>query len=174
MIPLKLQDLLGHYRAEPWTPAEFASGERTVAAWNALATSAELDGVVLVVNPATGCYIGGTGNGGARPKGSKVGAPGSKHQLLMALDWYDPARAFMRWLLSYGLERAAALGMYFEHPQWTSSWVHGQVVAPGNGHARWNIFFAPYEDMVKNPPTCAALGEQRLAAVNDFDFKVVA
>lgn len=174
MVKLTLQDLLGHYRAEPWSPAELASGERTVAAWNSLGSAAEADGVVLPINPATGSSIGGTGNGGARPKGSKVGAPGSKHQLLMALDWFDPQRALMRWILSYGLERAASLGLYFEHPQWTRSWVHGQIVPPGDGFQRWSVFFVPYADLVANPPTCAALPEQRLAAVNDFEFKEAA
>lgn len=170
MTPLTLQNLLGPYGGEPWTPAELASGEHTVAAWNALAEAAELDGVIPLVNPATGCHIGGTGNGGARPKGSKVGAPGSKHQLLLALDWYDPHRAFMRWLLSRGLERAAALKMHFEHPQWTRSWAHGQIVPPGSG-AR---IFVPYADLVKNPPTCAALAGQEAANVSVFEFKEAA
>lgn len=139
-----------------------------------LAGAAERDGVVLPINPATGTHIGGTGNGGARPKGSKVGAPGSKHQLLLALDWFDPQRALMRWLLSYGLERAQALGLYFEHPQWTRSWVHGQIVPPGDGLVRWQIFFVPYRDLAANPPTCAALPEQRLASVPEFAFKEAA
>jgi hypothetical protein len=174
MTPLTVKDLLGPYAAEPWSPAELASGGRTVQAWNELAGAAEADGVVLLINPATGCHIGGSGNGGARPKGSKVGAPGSMHQLLLALDWFDPQRALMRWILSYGLERATALGMYFEHPQWTRSWGHGQVVAPGEGLTRWNIFFIPYRDMLLNPPTCAALEEQAFAAVPAFPFKAAA
>jgi hypothetical protein len=125
---ITIEQLLGPWRGEPWTPAELASGEHVCQAWNALGAAAESEGVILQVNPATGCHIGGTGNGGARPKGSKVGAPGSKHQLLLALDFFDPQRALMRWILSRGLEKAAALGMYFEHPQWTHSWVHGQIL----------------------------------------------
>ena len=171
MTPVTLAQLLGRYGAEPWSEAEFASGRHLCLAWNTLASAAYGEGVILPINPATGCSIGGTGNGGARPKGSKVGAPGSKHQLLMALDWFDPQRALMRWLLSYGLERAAALGMYFEHPQWTRSWVHGQIVPPSDGLHRWGIVFVPYADLVKNPPTCAPLPEQRLAAINDFEFR---
>lgn len=171
---ITLQDLLGHYAGEPWSPAELASGEHTVRAGNALCSAAEADGVPLIINPATGCYIGGNGNGGARPKGSKVGAPGSKHQLLLALDLFDPQRAIMRWVLSYGLERAGALGLYLEHPQWTRSWTHIQIVPPGDGFQRWNIFFIPYTDIVANPPTCAPLPEQQLAAVNDFQFKEAA
>lgn len=174
MTPLTLANLLGPYAAEPWSPAELASGEHTVRAWNALGQAAEAEGVVLLINPATGCYISGTGNGGARPKGSTVGAPGSKHQLLLALDWFDPQRAFMRWLLAYGLGIAESLGMYFEHPQWTRSWVHGQIVAPGDGFTRWGIFFIPYSDMVKNPPTCAALPVQQAANVPEFPFKAAA
>lgn len=175
MTPLTLINLLGPYGAEPWSPAELASGDHTVRAWNSLGWAAESDGIVLPINPATGCHIGGTGNGGARPKGSKVGAPGSKHQLLLALDWFDPQRAFMRWVLSYGLERAASLGLYFEHPQWTRSWVHGQIVPPGDGFTRWGLVFLPYSDMVANPPTCAALPEQQLAAnCPTFEFKVAA
>lgn len=165
-----MQNLLGHYAGEPWTPAELASGEHTVAAWNTLGEAAELDGVVLLVNPATGCHIGGTGNGGARPKGSKVGAPGSKHQLLLALDWFDPQRKLMAWVLSQGLSRAEALGMHFEHPQWTRSWVHGQIVPPASGRR----FFVPYADLVANPPTCIALPEQEAANVPVFEFKEAA
>lgn len=171
---ITLKQLLGPYASEPWTSEELANGAKTVQVWNELEAAAANDGVELAINPATGSAIGGSGNGGARPKGSKVGAPGSKHQQLLALDRYDPKRAFMRWLLSYGLERAAALGMYFEHPQWTRSWVHGQPVPPGDGLQRWSIVFAPYADLVKNPPTCIALPEQRIAAVNDFEFKVAA
>ena len=174
MTPLTLANLLGPYAAEPWSPAELASGEHTVRAWNTLAEAAEAEGVILQVNPATDCYIGGTGNGGARPKGSKVGAPGSKHQLLLALDWFDPDRAFMTWLLAYGLGSAESLGMYFEHPQWTRSWLHGQIVPPGDGFTRWGIFFIPYIDMVKYPPTCAALPVQQAANVPEFPFGAAA
>ena len=174
MTPLTLEQLLGPYAAEPWSPAELASGVRTIEAWNALAAAAVADGLVLPINPSTGCHIGGNGNGGARPKGSKVGAPGSMHQLLLALDWFDPQRALMRWVLSYGLERAAALGMYFEHPQWTRSWVHGQIVPPGDGFERWNIVFVPYRDLVANPCTCVALPEQLAANVSEFEFKAAA
>lgn len=168
MIALTRANLLGPYAAEPWSPAELASGQHTVDAWNTLGAAAEQEGVILRVNPATGCYISGTGNGGARPKKSAVGAPASAHKLLMALDFFDPDRALMRWLLTYGLGIAANLNMYFEHPQWTRTWVHGQIVAPGDGLPRWNIFFAPYRDMVANPWTCAALPEQRAADVTIF------
>jgi len=171
---ISLQQLLGPYAGEPWTEAEIADGIQTVRVWNELEAAAAVDGVPAVINPATGSAIGGAGNGGARPKGSKVGATRSKHQYLQALDRFDPARAFMRWVLSYGLERAAALGMYFEHPQWTRSWVHGQILPPGDGFHRWGIFFVPYQDLVKNPPTCIALPEQQLALVQAFPFKATA
>lgn len=167
---LTLEQLLGPYSREPWTPDELAAGERTCAAWNLLLPHYEAGGGVLVVNPATGTLIGGTGNGGARPKGSKVGAAKSKHQYLLALDLYDPRRDFMRWLLAYGVEHAMGLGMYFEHPQWTRSWVHGQIVAPGDEFTRWGVFFCPYVDMVKNPVTCAALPGQSSANVQEFSF----
>jgi len=103
-----------------------------------------------------------------------VGAPGSKHQLLLALDWFDPQRALMRWILGYGLGLAEQLGMYFEHPQWTRSWVHGQIVPPGDGFTRWGIFFIPYADLIKYPPTCAALPVQQAANVPEFPVKEVA
>jgi hypothetical protein len=173
MNTITMRQLLGMYAAEPWSPAELASGEHLISAWNSLGAAAEAEGVPMVINPATASHIGGTGNGGARPKGSTIGAKGSKHQLLMALDWFDPTRAFMRWLLSYGLEKAGALGMYFEHPQWTHSWVHGQIVAPGDGFQRWNIFFIPYADLAANPATCAALPEQRFANVIEFPFNTM-
>lgn len=170
MTPITRAALLGPYTAEPWSEAEFANSDHVCTAWNSLALAAETEGLILLINPATGTHVGGNGNGGARPKGSKVGAPGSKHQLLLALDWYDPRRALMRWLLSRGLEKAAALGMHFEHPQWTRSWVHGQVVPPGSG-AR---IFVPYADLVKNPPTCIALPEQEAANVHAYEFKEAA
>lgn len=165
---ITLPQLLGPYAAAPWTQAELEQGERTVSAWNALLPHYEAYGGVLQVNPATGCMIGGQGNGGARPKGSTVGAPGSKHQQLLALDLFDPGREFMRWLLAWGLEHAIGYGMYFEHPQWTRSWVHGQIVPPGDGLQRWSIFFCPYADMVKNPVTCVALPGQTSANVPIF------
>lgn len=167
---ITLEHLLGPHSAEPWTPAELADGARTCAAWNDLCGAAERDGVPLDDSPLTGTAVSGP-NGGARPRGSKVGAPGSKHQRLQALDRFDPARALMRWLLSYGLERATALGLYFEHPQWTRTWVHAQVVAPGEGLTRWQTFFVPYADLAANPPTCAALPEQALAAVPAYPFE---
>lgn len=170
MTPLTLDNLLGPYAAEPWTPAELASGKDTVEAWNALNASAEADGVITHINPTTGCWIGGTGNGGARPKGSKVGAPGSKHQLLLALDRFDPQRSFMAWVLTRGLARAAAIGMWFEHPQFTRSWTHGQIVPPGSG----SRFFVPFADLVANPPTCSALPGQAEAGAKLFDFQKAA
>jgi hypothetical protein len=174
VTPLTIANLLGPYAREPWTLAEMRDGVRTVEQWNKLAALAAADGVPMPINPATKCHIGGTGNGGARPKGSTVGAPGSKHQQLLALDWYDPTREFMTWLLAYGLEHAMGFGMYFEHPQWTRSWAHGQIVPPGDGQHRWGIFFLPYKDMVKNPCTCVALPGQTSANVPVFDFKTAA
>lgn len=171
---ITFENLLGPHAGEPWTEEELDNGRRTVATWNVLEAAASADGVPLSENPATKSPIGGNGNGGARPHGSKVGAPGSTHQVLLALDRYDPTREFMKWLLSYGLERAAALGMYFEHPQWTRSWVHGQIIAPGDHLARWNIFFIPYADIAANPPTCIALPEQELAVVHEYPFGAVA
>lgn len=171
MIALIRSQLLGPYAAEPWTPGELASGDHLLVACNSLGAAAEDEGIIHRINPATGSYIGGSGNGGARPKGSLVGAPGSKHQQLLALDWFDPDRAYMRWLLSYGLERAAALGLYFEHPQWTRSWIHMQIVPPGDGLTRWNLFFLPYKDVMANPTTCGALLEQDLAGVPALAYK---
>lgn len=166
---ITLEHLLGAYAQEPWTPVELADGARTCAAWNDLCGAAETEGIELVDSPLTGTAISGP-NGGARPKGSNVGAPFTKHKLLQALDRHDPARALMRWLLSYGRERAEALGLYFEHPQWTKTWVHGQIIAPGDSLSRWQIFFVPYVDVTLNPPTCIALPEQELAAVPAYSF----
>lgn len=165
-----MANLLGPYVAEPWSPAELASGEHLLRAWNTLAPIAEAEGVPLLINPATGCYIGGTGNGGARPKGSKVGAPGSKHQLLLALDWFDPQRAFMSWLLENGIALAKSIGMWFEHPQFTKSWVHGQILPPGSG----TRFFVPFADLSANPPTCEPLPGQGAAGVRIFPFPLIA
>lgn len=83
-----------------------------------------------------------------------------------ALDRFDPARKLMRWILTHR-KVIEDLGLYFEHPQWTGGWVHGQRLPPHSGLR----FFVPYKDMEANPTTCVALPEQAQAAVRIFNFK---
>lgn len=169
---ITLMQYLGPYRDHPQMQSTvlLANAQLILAAANELDELARADGVRLEDNPVTGCPIAGSGNGGARPGDATVGAVLSAHKDLRALDRYDLRREYMRWLLSYGREHCERLNVYLEHPQWTRSWAHLQIGAPSDGLTRWNIVFVPYADLVKNPPTCIALHEQRLAGVPEYPF----
>ena len=80
------------------------------------------------------------------------------------------SRPLFTLLPDVGGEVARSLGIWFEHPQWTRSWLHCQIVPPASG----NRFFVPYADLVKNPPTCIALPEQAAANCPVFDFREAA
>ena len=147
------------------------NARQVIEAVNEFCSLAEADGVRLIDNSATGNAISGNGNGGARPQDTTVGAILSAHKDLRGLDRFDPVRALATWALSYGNDHAQRLGLYFEHPQWTRSWLHHQIGAPGDGLPRWNVWFVPYSDLTKNQPTCAALAVQRFAGVQEFPFK---
>lgn len=167
---ITLEQYLGPYKDHPQMQSTvlLANAEKIIAAMNQLCWFAEADGVELEDNPDTGNAIGGQGNGGARPHDATVGAPLSAHKTLTALDRYDLNRQLMRWALSSGWSRLAELGIYIEHPQWTRSWLHGQITPPAS-HAR---VFVPYSDLAKYPPTCAPLPEQySLAEVAEFSYR---
>lgn len=59
----------------------------------------------------------------------------------------------MRWILSLTPAQLATYGLWYEHPQWTRSWTHGQIAPPGSR----NRFFVPYSNIVANPATCEPL-----------------
>jgi len=170
--PITVEQYLGPYKDHPQMQSVVLLGNarQTVECVNEFCSLAEADGVELEDNPATGNAISGNGNGGARPSDTTVGAILSAHKDLRGLDRYDPRRALAKWALTYGNDHAQRLDLYFEHPQWTRSWLHNQWGAPGDGLTRWNVWFVPYADLVKNPPTCAALVEFATAGVSPYPF----
>lgn len=172
---ITLDHYLGPYKNHPQMQSArlLDHAHRIIEAMNELCSLAEADGIELEDNPYTGNAISGQGNGGARPSESTVGASKSAHKDLRGLDRYDPKRRFMRWLLSYGLDHCQRLDVYLEHPQWTRTWAHGQIGAPGDGLPRWTMVFVPYADLKKYPPTCKALSEQKVAGIPSFPFKEV-
>jgi len=166
--PITLADYFGQYKNHPAAQAVVIIRHATLllAAVNEYLGLAESDGVEIEEDPLTGNDISGTGNGGFRPPDCPVGSPLSSHKDGRGLDHKDVARDLTKWALTDGRVHAERLGLYFEHPQWTRSWLHSQIGAPLSG-AR---FYVPYTDMVKNPPTCAPLAEFAAAGVKVFPF----
>lgn len=70
---------------------------------------------------------------------------GSNHIKGLAADIHDEGGVLLEWVLQK-LDLMKSLGFYFENPNWTSTWVHFQCVAPHSGHR----FFVPNS----NPETC--------------------
>jgi len=136
---------------------------------NTVCLEAEGDGVILLDDPDTGTAIsgarGGNGSGGIRVPEVVSIATASPHYDGNAVDRVDAKRALMRWCLR-NVDVLVELGLYLEHPQWTSVWVHFQRVPPKSR----SRFFIPYRDMEKFPPTCMALPEQAFAGVTSFRF----
>lgn len=62
----------------------------------------------------------------------------SKHLAGAACDIYDPKKELAAWCLANEavLKR---IGLWCEHPDYTSNWVHFQIMAPGSGKR----FFIP-------------------------------
>lgn len=118
---------------------------------NALIEVMAREGVVLPINPHTGCELGGNGNGGFRPQDCPIGAARSSHKEAQGIDIFDPKRVGARWVLR-NEERVVALGLVaMEDPRWTPSWTHLQTrVVPGK------FCFIPSSA----PPLAAALPEQ--------------
>jgi len=152
MIPLTLTQYLGHYDDDRITPEVRANAERLLAIVNTALTAAEADGVQLHVNPHTGNYIGGSGNGGVRPPDSPVGAAKSGHKRGTAIDPYDPHRGLAAWSWK-NKARLELLGIRaMERPEWTPTWVHWQIEPVASG-----VFaFIPNS----SPPLTDALPEQ--------------
>lgn len=151
---ITIDQYFGRYGA---AHADFTQARQTNAAQllpvvNAVVAMAVADGVPLVANPATGCLISGSGNGGARPQACPIGAPHSSHKECLAVDIYDPQRLFARWCLQ-NKERIRSAGVRgMEDPRWTPTWTHLQVVMVKSG----NFVFVPDTSAPKAP----ALPEQ--------------
>lgn len=130
---ISLGEYLGPYKAHPdVTPAVLANASDLITRVNRIHQLAEKDGVVFHMNPATKSRISGTGNGGFRPRDTKVGMPLSTHKDGQGLDIYDPQRQFASWCV----EHATVLsehGLHMEDPRWTPTWVHLQSVPPRSG-----------------------------------------
>lgn len=157
MAPITLEDYFGPYwcKGED-TPAMRAAAFELLAAVNRALEAAIADGVALVLNPKTGSYVSGEGNGGFRGRASRVGPSGSKHRSAHAIDIYDPLRLFARWCLrnEARLREFGIAGM--ERPEWTPTWTHLQDLPVRSG--TW--CFVPSEA----PPLARALPEQDGAA----------
>lgn len=140
MIPVTVEQFFGPYLKHPGVTEEKrerAASYLVIA--NAGLQAAEDDGVVLQINPNTGCYIAGNGNGGWRPSDCLIGARNSAHKTEDAGDWFDPGeRDLCRWSLR-NREKLIEIGILaVENAQWTPGWAHWQRRAlPGH------FFFIP-------------------------------
>lgn len=143
------------------TPELEARADGLLLPVNALRAEAQAGGVVFHINPHTGTYISGNGNGGIRPTDSTVGAVDSNHKRGRALDQTDPTRLFASWCMAH-VDRLRDHGIYMEDPRWTvtiedgivvSAWVHWQDVPPRSG----KIIYIPSESppLADWPPTWA-------------------
>lgn len=62
----------------------------------------------------------------------------SKHLAGAACDIYDPKKELAHWCLT-NEDILKRIGLWCEHPDYTSNWVHFQIMAPGSGKR----FFIP-------------------------------
>lgn len=156
MIPLTVAQYLGPYADHPDATSEMRGrAARLLDVVNAALLVAEQDGVRLVVNPATGSYISGSGNGGFRSRDCPIGAASSTHKRAEGIDICDPRRELATWSLN-NEARLEALGIRaMEDPRWTPTWCHWQVVPVKSGR----FAFIPNS----SPPLAAALPGQVIA-----------
>lgn len=141
MIPITLENYLGQYAAHPDITSEIrGNAARWLRKWNDGLLLAEVDGVRLHVNPLTGCYIGGSGNGGVRPQhivdrnGRPIGAGHSRHKDGRGGDTFDPERELAAWSIA-NKDRLLAVGIRaIEDPRWTPTWCHWQDADVPSGH----------------------------------------
>ena len=152
---ITLAQYLGPYaRSASVTPEIMVNAQALLSAVDGVLQAAKSDGVKLHVNPVTGSFVSGDGNGGFRVPTVAVGAPQSKHKTGHAVDVYDPHRELASWAWR-NRPLVANAGLHIERPEWTPTWVHFQNVAPGSG-----VFaFIPNN----NPPLAAKLPEQDAA-----------
>ncbi|HVB48549.1 MAG TPA: hypothetical protein VNF69_09195 [Burkholderiales bacterium] len=154
---ITLEDYFGPFwgRGED-TPEMRDTATRLLSAVNRALDAALADGVALMLNPKTGSYVSGEGNGGFRGRASAVGPSGSKHRSAHAIDIYDPLRLFARWCLR-NEARFRTLGIAgMERPEWTPTWTHLQDLPVRSG--TW--CFVPAD----TAPLAGALPEQEGAA----------
>lgn len=143
MTPITVEQYFGKYIDHPdATPERKALAAMLLEIVNEALAAYEADGGVLRVNPHTGCYIGGDGNGGFRPHECPIGAPGSQHKKSGAIDIYDPKRELAAWSVANEsiLRHLGIVGM--EDPRWTPTWAHWQDVEVASGH----FVFIPSRD----------------------------
>lgn len=153
MIPITLEQYAGPcLHSIDFTLERRSAAIDLLAAANACLAMAEADGVVLHVNPATGCLVSGNGHGGFREQACPVGAPLSSHKVGRGIDVFDPRRELARWSLR-NMERVQAAGIHgMENPQWTPTWCHWQTLLARSGR----FVFIPDTSAPKAP----ALPEQ--------------
>lgn len=126
------------------TPDIEAEAESWCSSVNRLLELAEAAGVPLRRNPVTGTLISGEKNGGWRPSRCKVGAKNSRHKTGQGGDLYDPDRLLASWLVAdEGRAALVECGLWAERVEWTPTWVHLQIVAPGNPPRPEALFFIP-------------------------------
>lgn len=127
--------------ASELTDAIRTNAAETVRRWNILLDAAAAEGVVPTMDSITHTAVGS----GWRPAGvnsaTANAAAHSTHMTGEALDVRDDrtSRALARWVLLLPLERLEAFGLWFERPQWTPNWIHGQTRPPKSG----NRFYIP-------------------------------
>lgn len=134
---------LEQYFGDKEHPAEHEENARLLLdAVNRLLSDAEKDGVYTPDrDPDTGTQISGSkygmGDGGYRTPDSVTGAPSSMHRSGNGVDVYEVRRKLVRWLDWGRLEK---YGLYIEHPNYTSTWIHFQRIGPKSG----NRVYIPY------------------------------
>lgn len=123
----------------PWmnhpdaTPAKQANAQRLLDAVNSLMAYAEEQGVQFKINPSTDSQVSGTRLGGFRPILSTTGAARSSHKEGLAVDIYDPDDEIDKWCID-NLDRLEKVGIYLEHPDYTTKWSHWTIRKPGSGN----------------------------------------
>lgn len=121
------------------TAEVIANARITIERVNALLRRAESDGIVVPVNPGTGCCV----NSGWRPAAVNAAIPGaarrSRHMTGEACDLNDPDGVLDQWCLANEAV-LQELGLWLEHPDATDGWCHVQCVPYRSwypGKPRW-------------------------------------
>jgi hypothetical protein len=111
-----------------------ANADKTIAAWNFMLTH------YYAENPTAARVVV---RSGWRPPevndATSNSAPHSKHLAALAMDGSDSQRSLAYWLASKTEQELAVFGLWYERPEATQTWVHGQCVPPASG----NRFFWP-------------------------------
>lgn len=140
---ITLGQYLGPYIAHPdATATVLAHASELLRLVNEVYAQAAIDGCELPDNPATGCGVSGSGNGGFRPGDCTVGAKDSTHKTGQGIDRYDPHRQFASWCLAHP-QPLIDRGLHMEDPRWTPTWVHLQSVPPKSGRVVYVPSSAP-------------------------------